>query len=151
MFGFLLISTVSVMILAGPRALKMIGQDIQVFHLLSKTNKHGVPFIAIFTQLAITLFLIITSSFEEIILFSGILLALNSLVTVLGVYKSRKETVEHTSSFTMPFYPVPVIVYSSIIGITLFYLIFERPVQVFSSAVLVAVGFVLFILTNRSR
>ena len=151
MFGFLLISTVSAMILAGPRALQMIGQDIQVFHLLSKTNKNGVPFIAIFTQLAITLFLIITSSFEEIILFSGILLALNSLVTVLGVCKSRKETVEHTSSFTMPFYPVPVIVYSSIIGITLFYLIFERPVQVFSSAVLIAVGFVLFILTNRSR
>ena len=151
MFGFLLISTVSAMILAGPRALQMIGQDIQVFHLLSKTNKNGVPFIAIFTQLAITLFLIITSSFEEIILFSGILLALNSLVTVLGVYKSRKESLEHTSSFTMPFYPVPVIVYSSIIGITLFYLVFERPVQIVSSAVLIAVGFVLFILTNRSR
>jgi APA family basic amino acid/polyamine antiporter len=142
MFGFLLISTVSVMILAGPRALQMIGQDIQVFHLLSKTNKNGVPFIAIFTQLAITLFLIITSSFEEIILFSGILLALNSLVTVFA---------DHTSNFTMPFYPVRVIVYSSIIGITLFYLIFERPVQVFSSAVLIAVGFVLFILDNRSR
>ena len=108
------------MILAGPRALQMIGQDIQVFHLLSKTNKNGVPFIAIFTQLAITLFLIITSSFEEIILFSGILLALNSLVTVLGVYKSRKEFADHTSNFTMPFYPVRVIVYSSIIGITLF-------------------------------
>ena len=75
MLSILLISTVSAMLLAGPRALQVMGQDFRVFSWLAKETKSGVPAIAVGLQVAITLLLIITSSFESIIIFSGTILA----------------------------------------------------------------------------
>ena len=45
--ALLLVSTVSAMILAGPRVLQVVGQDFKVFRLLARTNAHGVPTVAI--------------------------------------------------------------------------------------------------------
>ena len=39
MLGILLVSTVSAMLLAGPRALQVMGEDFQTFAALSKTTK----------------------------------------------------------------------------------------------------------------
>ncbi len=46
----LLISTVSAMVLAGPRVLQVIGEDFAAFRLLARTNRHGVPHVAIALQ-----------------------------------------------------------------------------------------------------
>ena len=75
MLGILLVSTVSAMLLAGPRALQVMGEDFRVLTVLSRTTTSGAVTVAV--QISLTLLLIITSSFEQIIVFSGAILALN--------------------------------------------------------------------------
>jgi len=55
MLSLLLISTVSAMVLAGPRALQAVGEDFKGLSFLGKTNSGGVPRNAIYFQSAITL------------------------------------------------------------------------------------------------
>ena len=54
LLSLMLISTVSAMVLAGPRVLQVIGEDFKIFSFLS-TVRQGVPIVAILFQSAIAL------------------------------------------------------------------------------------------------
>ena len=61
----LLVSTVSAMVMAGPRVLHVIGEDYPFFRRLSHTNRDGIPAVAILTQAGLTLAFIFTASFRD--------------------------------------------------------------------------------------
>lgn len=149
MLSILLISTVSAMLLAGPRALQVMGQDFRVFSWLAKESKSGVPAIAVGLQVAITLLLIITSSFESIIIFSGTILALNSLLTVLGLSVLRVREPNLPRPFRLPWYPLPLVVYAVIVSWTLVYLVIERPVEVLWALGLIALGLLVYVVSAK--
>jgi APA family basic amino acid/polyamine antiporter len=149
MLSVLLISTVSAMLLAGPRALQVMGQDFRLFAWLAKENKSGVPAIAVGLQLAITLAFILTSSFESIIIFSGTILALNSLLTVLGVLVLRVREPDLPRPFRIPWYPLPLIAYSVIVSWTLVYLVIERPEEVLWALILIGSGLLLYFVSAK--
>ena len=149
MLSILLISTVSAMLLAGPRALQVMGQDFRVFSWLAKETKSGVPAIAVGLQVAITLLLIITSSFESIIIFSGTILALNSLLTVLGLSVLRVREPNLPRPFRLPWYPLPLVVYAVIVSWTLVYLVIERPVEVLWALGLIALGLLVYVVSEK--
>ncbi|MDG1133322.1 MAG: amino acid permease [Pseudomonadales bacterium] len=149
MLSILLISTVSAMLLAGPRALQVMGQDFRVFSWLAKETKSGVPAIAVGLQVAITLLLIITSSFESIIIFSGTILALNSLSTVLGLSVLRVREPNLPRPFRLPWYPLPLVVYAVIVSWTLVYLVIERPVEVLWALGLIALGLLVYVVSAK--
>ena len=148
MLGILLISTVSAMLLAGPRALQVMGEDFKTFATLSKTTKSGIPAVAVVAQILLTVGLIVTSSFEQIIVFSGALLALNSLLTVVGVLILRWREPNLARPFTMPWYPIPMVVYAVIIFWTLVYLVMERPLEGLMALILIASGGAVYWLTT---
>ena len=108
MLSLLLISTVSAMIIAGPRALQAIGEDFNTLSFLSKVNKSDIPENAIYFQSIISLIYIFTSSFEKIIIFAGMILALNSFLAILGVFVLRKkepDLIRPYKTFGYPFVP----------------------------------------------
>ena len=148
MLGILLVSTVIGMLLAGPRALQVMGEDFKTFAILSKTTKSGIPAVAVVAQILLTVVLIVTSSFEQIIVFSGALLALNSLLTVVGVLILRWREPNLCRPFTMPWYPVPMVVYAVIIFWTLVYLVMERPLEGLMALILIASGGAVYWLTT---
>ena len=73
-------------------------------------------------------------------MFSGALLALNSLVTVVGVLVLRFREPDLPRPFAMPWYPLPMVVYSVIILWTLIYLVTERPVEGLMALALITLG-----------
>ena len=150
MLSILLISTVSAMVLAGPRALQVIGQDFASLNFLSRENKHGIPHVAILTQCAITILLIITSSFEAILVFASFTLALNTLFAALGVTVLRRTDAQLTRPFVVPLYPLPVLIYGGITLWTLIYVGLERPQEAGFAALLIVAGW-LFYLATRDR
>ena len=149
MLSILLISTVSAMLLAGPRALQVMGQDFRLFAWLARETKNGVPANAVALQMLITLLLIATSSFESIIIFSGTILALNSLLTVLGLFVLRLREPELVRPFRIPWYPLPLVVYAVIVSWTLVYLVIERPVEVLWAVGLIVLGLVFYFFSTR--
>jgi APA family basic amino acid/polyamine antiporter len=146
--ALLLVSTVSAMIVAGPRVLHVIGQDYRAFRWLSRTNPHGIPTNAILTQGALAVTFIVTASFDSILVFSGFVLGLNSLLTVGGVFVLRVREPDLPRPYRVSAWPVPPLVYLGLTLWTLSYLALDRPLEAGVAALLIVLGSVVWLLTG---
>ena len=145
----LLISTVSAMILAGPRVMQTIGQDFSAFRLLARTNRHGLPVTAIGAQAVLALIFIWTASFESILVFAGFSLGLCTFLTVAGLFVLRFRQPDLPRPYRVTAYPLPPLIYLGLTGWTLFYILRERPQEAWMSLALIAAGAAFYWLCNR--
>ncbi len=129
LLALLLVSTVSAMILAGPRVLHRIGEDFPVFRPLGRVNGDGIPSTAVLVQAAVALAFLWTASFERILVFSGATMALNTFFTVLGVFVLRWKQPDLPRPFKTWLYPLPPIIFLLITGWTLLYIVLQKPVE----------------------
>lgn len=125
--ALLLTSTVSAMILAGPRVLHVIGEDFVLFRALGAVNEDGVPVRAILLQAVISLTFLWTSSFESILILAGATMALNTFFAVLGVFVLRWRQPKLARPYRTWGYPLPPLIFLLITGWTLFYTVQQRP------------------------
>ena len=175
--ALLLVSTVSAMVLAGPRVLHAIGEDYPTFRLLSSINARGTPGVAIFTQAAISLLFILTESFETILVFSGFTMGLNTFLAAGGVFLLRRrqasgripggvagaggdggsargesgasaETPETDPPYRTWGYPVTPLIFLAVTGWTLAYILRDRPLEAGLGLGLIAVGLVIYAVTR---
>ena len=147
----LLISTVSAMTLAGPRVMQVIGEDFPVFRVLARTNRDGLPAVAIAAQSLMALAFIWTASFESILVFAGFSLGLSTLITVAGVFVLRWRRPALARPYRITGYPLPPLVYLAVTGWTLFYILAERPGEAGLSLALILAGLAFYWLSNRVK
>ncbi|NNL55353.1 MAG: amino acid permease, partial [Woeseia sp.] len=147
--ALLLISTVSAMTLAGPRVLQVIGEDFSILKMLSRTNNDGLPYFAIRTQSAIAILFILTSGFESILVFAGFTLALNSFVTVFGVFVLRWRQPELPRPYRTFAYPLTPIIYLMLTGWTLGFVLYNRPAEGLFGLALIGSGALMFWVSAR--
>jgi len=147
--ALLLVSTVSAMTMAGPRVLQVVGEDYRGLGLLARTNRDGIPWIAICLQSTLTLVFILTSTFESILVFAGFTLALNSFATVLGVFVLRARRPELPRPFRIIGWPLPPLVYLALTGWTLAFVLLNKPVEALFGLALIGSGLVLYVLSAR--
>lgn len=127
--ALLLISTVSAMTMSGPRVIQVIGEDFPALAFAGKTNKHGIPARAIAIQSGVALLFIVSSTFESVLVFAGFTLALNSLVTVIGVFVLRWRQPNLERPYKIPLYPLPPLIYMALTGWTLGFVLLSRPAE----------------------
>ncbi|NNF16116.1 MAG: amino acid permease [Gammaproteobacteria bacterium] len=144
--SLLLISTVSAMILAAPRVLQTIGQDFRAFRWLSRTNEDNIPYLAVYTQAAIALLLILTATFESILVFSGFILALNTFATVVGLFVLRRREAGSTETFRVWAWPLPAVLFLCLTGWIIVHIVLNRPVEALAGAGIIVAGFVMYYL-----
>ncbi|NNE59409.1 MAG: amino acid permease, partial [Woeseia sp.] len=147
--ALLLISTVSAMTLAGPRVLQVIGEDFSILKMLSRTNNDGLPYFAIRTQSFIAILFILTSGFESILVFAGFTLALNSFVTVFGVFVLRWRQPELPRPYRTFAYPLTPIIYLMLTGWTLGFVLYNRPAEGLFGLALIGSGALMFWVSAR--
>lgn len=147
--GVLLISTVSAMTIAGPRVLQVIGQDIRALRFLSKSNADAMPTSAVLVQSGLALIFVVTATFDQVLVFAGFTLALNSLFAVLGLFVLRVRQPDLDRPFKVPLYPILPLIYLTLTIWTLVYVALERPQEVAVSGVLIASGLILYGVTLR--
>ena len=143
----LLISTVSAMIMAGPRVLQVIGQDFSAFRRLATTNEHDVPYVAIIVQSAVTVAFILTATFESILVFAGFTLGVNTFFTVLGIFVLRARRPELARPYRTPLYPLPPLVFLAITGWTLTYILKDRPEEGWTGVAIIGSGAIFYVLS----
>lgn len=151
LISFGLISSISSMVLTGPRVTQVIGEDIPVFKILAKKNAKGIPVTAILFQLAIVLFFVITSTFESVITYLGFTLTLSSFLTVLGVFVYRVRYPEVLRPYKTWGYPITPIIF---LGISIWILIFVfqgKPIESLAGLGTIALGLPVYFLTARKN
>jgi len=90
-FSVALLSTLSAMTIAGPRVTEAMGNDYGLLKSFSKKNKYDMPYLAILVQGAWSIFLVLVSSFKEIIQYISVSLSIFSMLTVIGIFWLRKQ------------------------------------------------------------
>jgi len=149
MLSLLLISTVSAMTLAGPRALQAIGEDFKAMRFLGRVNKDGVPRNAIYFQSGIALLYILTSSFKTIVVFAGAMLALNSFLAILGVFILRYREPDLPRPYKTWGYPFVPLVYLAITAAMLTFVVINEPHKAVFGVCVVLVGIVFYFVSAR--
>lgn len=147
--ALLLISTISAMILAGPRVMQSMGRNISGLQLFARSNKNGVPYVAIIFQSAIALVLVATSSFESLITYVSFTLNLFTFLTVFGIFILRYKHRHVKTSYKIPLYPLPPVLFLIIILWILYNIIRERPEESAYGLLTVVAGLIIYFLTNR--
>jgi len=149
MLALLLISSVSALTLAGPRALQAIGEDYRAMSWLGRSTGEGVPWVAILFQACIAIFFILTQTFEAILVFAGAMVAFNSLLAVIGVFILRWREPDLPRPYKTWGFPIVPLVYILITTTALVSVVQARPLTAYSILGLIALGFALWLLSER--
>lgn len=88
--ALLLVSSISAMVWIGPRVITRISADYG-FQRLSRSNSRGAPATAIILQYIITVVLLLSGTFEQVLAFAGVLLNLCSCLAVSVLFLHYKK------------------------------------------------------------
>ena len=146
--SILLVSTISSMVIVGPRVIQMIGEDYSIFKFLARKNSNGIPVIAIASQSLIALVLLFSSSFDMIITYISFTLSLFTTLTVLGVFILRFQKPDLERPYKTWGYPVTPAIFLILNCWFLWFVFKGKPVASLVGLSVVALGLVVYFLAK---
>ncbi|MDA7597490.1 amino acid permease [bacterium] len=151
LISFGLISTISSMTWAGPRATATIGEDYGAFSFFKKRNSNGIPARAVLLQGVIVLVLLLVSDFESLIHYTQAVLTISATMVVLGVIWMRIKKPNATRTYRAWGYPVTPLIFIVFSIYVLFFQIQEKPKEFFLGLGTLAIGAVVYFLVRRGK
>jgi APA family basic amino acid/polyamine antiporter len=121
----LMLSSISAMIWAGSRVTKVMGEDHPLWRWFARKTTHSIPLSAIALQVFIAVILILTGTFEQVLMYSTFVLQLFAALSVAGVIVLRKRKGTGTC-YRSPWYPFPQILFLLFSLWILYYLMLEQ-------------------------
>ena len=109
MIAIALVSSVSAMIMAGPRVYAAMATDRALPHQLAQHNQRGVPVIAVIAQGVIASVFVLVGDLGSLIRFVGFTLAIFAALTVGAVFVLRARG--HRAAYRTFGYPVTPIAF----------------------------------------
>jgi len=149
LISFGLVSALSAMIWVGPRVAQRMGEDFRGLRVLARKSRSGIPANAVLLQTAVVIALILTSSFEQVLVYIELLLVLFALVTVAGVFWLRIRQpglARPVKAWGYPFTPaffVAVNVWMTV------YIVREKPWESLWGLATLVLGLVVYFLAQR--
>jgi APA family basic amino acid/polyamine antiporter len=135
-----LISALSALTWAGPRVAQTAGEDFHALRWFARRSKGGVPQRALAFQTLVVLCLLLSSSFEAVLIYAQFALIACSCLTVLGLLVLRKTEPGLDRPFRCPCVPGVPLIFLAIGIFTLVHTIISRPVQAAAGVFTLAAG-----------
>lgn len=140
--AFTLISTVSAMVLAGPRVLAAMADDWRPFAIFGRRHSGGSPRTAIVFQWLLIILLLLTASFEFVINFIGVSLTLFNIAVIIGFLRERWQQPERVRPFRAPFGWTAGLLFLALNTWMVVFLVTHQPKAVLLSLASIGVAFV---------
>lgn len=103
----ILLSSISVQLMIGPRVYFKMAEDGVLFRFLSTVpGKSSSPVYAIITQIALSIFYVFVFDDDELFSYMGFALSVFPILTVIGVIYLRRTQPNAVRPFKVPGYPV---------------------------------------------
>jgi APA family basic amino acid/polyamine antiporter len=147
-----LIASINSLLILGPRVTQAIAGDYFPLRRLGEENRNGSPFYATILLTIVSLALIFTSTFEQIMTLIGFTLSFFTILSVTGVfilrYKMKKNGEDLYHTFGYPYVPLFFIL---IEGCMMVYVFFNRPVQSLIGIGITLVGLIIYFLLIKLK
>ncbi len=141
-----LVSSISAMVWVGPRVSLVMAEDHRFWRFLQYRNGQGIPVRAVWFQSALSILLVWTGTFEEVLLYCGFILQLFALFTVGGTFLLRRKKVD--LPYQNPTHPWLPILFIAVSIWILSFLILERPTESLFGLINLAVGWITYRLSK---
>lgn len=149
--SFLLLSSLSAMVMTGPRIYQSMGEDYPILKLLTVRKGGSGPYLAITLQAIIATAMLISAEFDELIMYMGFTLSITSALTVIGVFVMRKKSPNAMRPYKCWGYPITPILF---ILLSLWMIIFsfiQTPIVAFVGLGTVLSGFLIYYLIKPKK
>ena len=150
-FSLALVSGVNAMFIAGPRVAQQMGKDHSLFKALGKESSGGAPRIAIMVMAVISIILVFTVPFDDIIKFTGFTLSVFALLTVVGIFILRAKKMATENTVKAWLYPVSPIIFIALSIWMMTYFAIEQPVIILWFFIVIAPAIVIYFITQSTN
>ena len=148
--ALLLISSISAMVWAGPRVTQVMGEDHRFWRWFSVKTRRQIPLRAIWLQSAITIGLVLSGTFEQVMIYSGFVLQMFAALAVAAVFVVRKQP-ELSGGFRSPLFPLPQLIFLLLSVWVLMYLLIDQPLETGLGLLNIFVGLLFFLAEHGKK
>ena len=143
-----LIATISSYLWVGPRVTAAMAKEYRLWKPLAKHNEHHIPVRAIWVHVFISILLVLSGSFEKVLLYAGFVLQLMSSLTVAS---SLHLQAEKPGNFKSPLKPWLQIIFLLFNAYVLVFTFVSRPVESLIGIGILLVGLVVYFFDTPSE
>jgi APA family basic amino acid/polyamine antiporter len=141
---------VSAMVWTGPRVYYAMGLDGLLPTFFSDMqNQAGAPVRSIFLQSAWVTLLVLSGTFEQLVIYSGMIITMFTALTVGAVLILRKRRPQLPRPFHVPLYPLLPMFYILVSVMIMIVLCLEKPVEAFLAFLTLCGGIPLYFLMGK--
>lgn len=137
-----LIATVSSYLWVGPRVTAAMAREYRLWKPLAKKNAHAIPVRALWLHVLISVFMALTGSFENVLLYAGFVL---QLVTSLSVASSLFIPNSKPFSFKAPLKPLFQLIFLAFNAWSLIFTYIDKPVESSIGVGILLIGWIVYL------
>ncbi|MDH3770469.1 MAG: amino acid permease [Nitrospirota bacterium] len=142
---------VSAMVWTGPRVYYAMALDGFLPTFFSDTqHQAGAPVRSILLQSLWVTVLVLSGTFEQLVIYSGIIITVFTALTVGAVIILRQRRPQLARPFRVPLYPVLPVLYILVSGVIMIVLGLEKPVETFWACLTLSGGIPIYLFMRKS-
>ncbi|HNW30639.1 MAG TPA: amino acid permease [Spirochaetota bacterium] len=148
----ILLSSVSVQMMIGPRVSFAMAKDRTIFRSLERVNRRfQTPDLAIMVQMAIAVFYVFIGfdAILKMLIYMGFALSIFPLMTVIGMVYTRINKPELARPFRVPLFPLIPLIYITLMIAVIITTLIEKTVPSLFAIGVVSAGVVIFLIRSR--
>jgi APA family basic amino acid/polyamine antiporter len=145
-----LFASVNSMLIAGPRIIKVIGEDFPFFKKIASSSEKGTPVLATLIMSTIALGLILSSQYEMVFTYIGFTLSIFTLLTVIGLFVLRNNQKNSTTPIYKSWgFPITAIIFIALEGWMMVFLLMEKPNESIAGLITILSGLIVYFLIKK--
>jgi len=142
---------VSAMVWTGPRVYYAMAQDGFLPTFFSDTQQQaGAPVHSILLQSMWVTVLVLSGTFEQLVIYSGMIITMFTALTVGAVIILRQRKPQLVRPFRVPLYPVLPVIFILVSGVIMIILSLEKPVETFWACLTLSAGIPIYLFMRKS-
>jgi APA family basic amino acid/polyamine antiporter len=145
-----LIASISAMAWIGSRITKAMADDLKNLRFFGRTSRQGTPYVALLLQALIITALIVTSTFQAILVYIEFSLLLCSFLTVFGLIVLRFREPNLTRPYRVWLYPITPLVFLLMTFFMMIFVLRDKPTESILGLLTVLVGLIVYFFSRNT-
>jgi APA family basic amino acid/polyamine antiporter len=144
-----LVSSISSMVIAGPRVIQAIARDFRLLAFLGQQDGQVIPRRALLIQLAISILIALTGSFDRVITYTTFCMTFFSMMTVLGVIVLRWEQPQLERPYKTLLFPITPLIFIVANAWFMYFLFQDKKDEALIGLSILISGFIFYLVSGQ--